>query len=102
MLAVPPADLEAAIRMLLERAKAGEPWAVRERLDRCLGRAPAEAEDPAPPAPPVKVDLDLGRMLLRQMAEVVQKPSVPGLAPPRLTNDGPGTTAPPPSAAEGR
>ena len=102
VLAVSPADLEAVIRVLLERAKAGEPWAVKELLDRCLGRAPAEAEDPAPPAPPVKVNLDLGRLLADRMAAAAQKPSVPGLAPPRLTNDGPGTTAPSPSAAEAR
>jgi hypothetical protein len=89
VLTVSPADLEAVIRVLLERAKAGEPWAVKELLDRCLGRAPAEAEDPAPPPPRVKVNLDLVNLLADRMAAGVRQPSVPGLAPPRLTNDGP-------------
>lgn len=62
----------------------------------------ADAKAPPPETPPVVVDLDLGRMLTRAMAAAVLRPSVPGLAPPRFTNDGPGTTPPPPSAAEAR
>lgn len=41
--AVEPTDIEAVITTLVERAKAGEAWAVRELLDRCLGR-PENAE----------------------------------------------------------
>ena len=32
------ADFEEVVRKLVERAKAGEPWAVKELLNRCLGR----------------------------------------------------------------
>jgi len=39
---------------------------------------------------------------VRAMVECALNPSAPGLAPPRLTNGGPGTTAPPPAEAEGR
>ena len=36
--AVTPEDLEEAIRAMVDLAKAGESWAVRELLNRCLGR----------------------------------------------------------------
>ena len=32
------ADFEEVVRKLVDLAKAGEPWAVRELLNRCLGR----------------------------------------------------------------
>ena len=86
VLAVSPADFTAVIRVLLERAKAGEPWAVKALLDRCLGRAPAKAEDPAPIQPRVVVNTDLGRILARRMAAAALEPSAPGLPPPRITN----------------
>jgi len=78
-------DLEAVIRVLVATAKAGEPWAVREVLDRCLGKArqaEERAEDEKTPA--VKVNLDLSRMLSSRMREALEQPSVPGLPPPRL------------------
>ena len=102
LLTVSPADLKAVIRALLKHAKAGEPWAVKELLDRCLGRAPAETENPAPIEPRIVVNTNLGRSFRLAMAEAAQRPSAPGLPSPRLTNDGPGTTAPPPDEAEGR
>ena len=36
---VTEADLQAVIGKLVEKARAGERWAVRELLDRCLGKA---------------------------------------------------------------
>ena len=43
LLAVSPDDLLAVVTAMVARAKAGEPWAIRELLDRCLGRTrPAE------------------------------------------------------------
>lgn len=43
--AVTPADLKAVIGKMIEAAKAGEPWAIKETLDRCIGRAvPAEPD----------------------------------------------------------
>ena len=39
---VTPDDLEDVIGQLLKQAKDGEPWAVRELLNRCLGR-PSQA-----------------------------------------------------------
>jgi len=35
---VKPADLKAVVRQLVAKAKAGEPWAVKELLDRSVGR----------------------------------------------------------------
>ena len=93
LLTVSPADLKAVLLALLKHAKAGEPWAVKELLDRCLGRAPAEAEDPAPIEPRVVVNTDLGHLLSRKLAELAERPSAPGLPPPRITNQGEGTTA---------
>ena len=61
-----------------------------------------DAQAPAPDTPRVVVNVDLVNLLADRMAAAVRQPSVPGLAPPRLTNDGPGTTAPPPAEAEGR
>ena len=31
-------DMRDVVRVLIDKAKAGEPWAVRELLDRCLGK----------------------------------------------------------------
>ena len=41
---VTQADLKAVARMLVEKAKAREPWAVRELLDRVLGKAQANED----------------------------------------------------------
>lgn len=49
--AVTPADVAAVVQVLIDRAKAGEAWAVREMLDRSLGRATS-----APDAPPIPVE----------------------------------------------
>ena len=35
---VTPEDLQEVIRAMVDQAKAGEAWAVRELLNRCLGR----------------------------------------------------------------
>ena len=35
---VTPADVEAVIQVLIDHAKKGEPWAVREVLDRAIGK----------------------------------------------------------------
>ena len=36
--AVTPADMKALAKVLLKQAKAGEPWAIKEVLDRMLGK----------------------------------------------------------------
>ncbi len=36
---VTPEDIRAVLREMVERARAGERWAVCELLDRCLGKA---------------------------------------------------------------
>ena len=98
---VSPDDVGAVIRALVAAAKRGEPWAVREVLDRCLGKprqAEERAEDETPPA--VKVNLDLSRMLANRMREALEQPSVPGLPPPRLAPPAPREDPPDaPSAA---
>ena len=55
---VTPADLRAVIRMLLEKAKAGERWAVCELLDRTLGRSAPMLDEPASGALGLSVDLE--------------------------------------------
>jgi hypothetical protein len=37
--ALSDSDLRAIVRTLIAKAKKGEPWAVREVLDRCIGKA---------------------------------------------------------------
>ena len=37
-------DVRQVIGVLIDKAKAGEPWAVKELLDRCLGRAQQKME----------------------------------------------------------
>ena len=109
--AVPPADFEAVVRVVLERAKAGEPWAVREILDRCLGR-PGQANERAEPLtgqPPVEVDcrIDLSAVLADGLREAARHPCVPGLplflpTPPVGAAPHTGETAREPAASTGR
>ena len=46
---VTAADLRRVIRKLVESAEAGEPWAIRELLDRTLGRPTQPPEPSVPP-----------------------------------------------------
>ena len=55
---VTPADLRAVIRMLLEKAKAGERWAVCELLDRTLGRSALMLNEPESRGLGLSVDLE--------------------------------------------
>lgn len=43
--AVSPDDIRAVVGVLVDRAKAGEPWAVRELLDRALGKVQPAPDD---------------------------------------------------------
>lgn len=59
--AVSKEDLLAVIKRLVVAAKAGEPWAVREVLDRCLGKPHVQiavAGEDAPLKTYVVVDID--------------------------------------------
>jgi len=80
---VSPADIEDVLAVLLERAKAGEPWAVRELLDRCLGKARPEAAHPDGPEQPeqVRVNVDLGLLMAQEMRKLSEGPPAPGLRP---------------------
>lgn len=49
MATVTEADVKAVITKLVQAAKAGEPWAVKELLDRIIGRArPTETDEANP------------------------------------------------------
>jgi len=82
--AVTPADVRAVVRTLVRRAKASEPWAVREILDRCLGR-PGQANERTEPLngqPPVDLKVDLGDIethLRESLKRAALQPLVPGL-----------------------
>ncbi len=52
-------DIRAVINVLLERAKAAEPWAVKELLDRCLGKAHQTTEISGDMPTPVRIALVL-------------------------------------------
>ena len=67
--AVPLPDLVEVVQMLIESAKKGESWAVREVLNRCLGRA----------EPPVEADM--GRL---SSARPEESPAVPFVLDARL------------------
>lgn len=82
---VSPKDIEAVIKKLLECAKAGEPWAVRELLDRCLGKPRRDAErlaDRPPGATAVIVNVDLAKQLNDRMTRLSRLPPAPGLPAP--------------------
>ena len=49
-------DLRAVVAQLVERAKAGERWAIIELLDRCLGK-PAQQHGPADGSLPEPITL---------------------------------------------
>ena len=51
-------DLREVIGVLLEKAKAGERWAVCELLDRTLGRSAPMPDEPASEALGLSVDLE--------------------------------------------
>ena len=81
---ISPADIEAVLRKLLERAKAGEPWAVRELLDRCLGKARPDAgrPDDGPEQPGIlRLNVDLGALMAQRMVALSEQPPAPGLRP---------------------
>jgi hypothetical protein len=67
-----PADIEAVLRKLLECAKAGEPWAIKELLDRCLGKPRPEAERPDGPEQPgiLRPNVDLGLLMAQEMRKL--------------------------------
>ena len=57
--AVTPEDIDAIARVLVQKAKGGDVVAVKELLDRCIGKAPA----------PVVLDLDHHEERKMQLAE---------------------------------
>jgi len=62
---VKPADLKAVVRTLVATAKAGEPWAIKELLDRTVGRPVSadliEQEEKPPYVVRIVNFADLGR-----------------------------------------
>ena len=77
-----PSDVEAVLAVLVKRAKAGEPWAVRELLDRCLGKVrQSDVEVDGGDGMELRVNVDLGKMLARQMTDLTSLPPAPGLRP---------------------
>lgn len=55
-------DVEAVVEILVAKAKAGEPWAIKEFLDRTLGKAvqPATHEFDDGERHPVRIIFDMG------------------------------------------
>jgi hypothetical protein len=88
---VSPDDVAEVTRRLLSAAKDGQPWAIHELLDRCLGKSAQAVEVSGTPSSPVPVvDCNLGRALMDRLADRARLPAVPGLAPPRLPDHGQG------------
>jgi hypothetical protein len=81
---VSPADIKAVLAVLLECAKAGEPWAVKELLDRCLGKPRQDAGRPedGPEQPGIlHLNVDLGALMAQRMVALSAQPPAPGLRP---------------------
>ncbi len=57
---VTDADLAAVVRTLIDAAKGGEPWAVKELLDRCIGK----------PAPGPTTDQDDGDLIVDYVVRI--------------------------------
>ncbi len=53
-------DFRAVVRVLVDRAVAGESWAIRELLDRILGR-PTHVEPTADPSEPVTLRIEFDK-----------------------------------------
>ncbi|HUW99931.1 MAG TPA: hypothetical protein VMY35_03050 [Phycisphaerae bacterium] len=81
--AVSPEELRVVIRLLVGQALLGDPWAIHELLDRCLGKAqqfviaPADTERPTE----VTINVGLGLLLAKQMEKLSEGPPAPGLRP---------------------
>lgn len=73
--AVSAEDLGEVLGVLVAKAKAGEPWAVRELLDRCLGRPKQEI------AVPEAVGFDVLLARLYQEADPLDDPDDAGADP---------------------
>ncbi len=56
---VTEADVREVITQLLEKAKAGQPWAVKEFLDRTLGKADQRLEVTGDGGGPVQTEITL-------------------------------------------
>jgi hypothetical protein len=77
--AVTPEDLKGVIVALVDHAKAGTPWAIRELLDRCLGKptlGEAPREPLSPDAQPADVDFEI--MEIRRLRLMKELPLAPG------------------------
>ena len=82
------------LKVLVKKAKAGEPWAIKELLDRCLGKPQqqvnVEAKGSRSKAAPV--NMNLGVCIIEQMERLSRGPPEPGCRP--LITDGDAPEAP--------
>ena len=97
--AVTPEDIGAVVKALVEKAKTGEAWAVRELLDRTLGKATQPVDvDPEEPPPPVELTTgsDATAVLIRELLAAYRErgPRLPLLGPTLLGEDVPQREAP--------
>jgi hypothetical protein len=61
-------DMRAVVRALVAKAKAGEPWAVKELLDRLLGR-------PAAAQPEAEAKINCIQFNVQAIEDLPQRPS---------------------------
>lgn len=84
---ISPDDVAEVVQRLLEAAKSGKAWAIRELLDRCLGKPTVQIElDTDTPKPPMLTDeeraelFECGRRMMARRIEAQQakdaRPSV--------------------------
>jgi hypothetical protein len=81
-------DLRAAVRALIDKATGGDVAAIRELLDRCIGRAPASDETEAPinTAPTYILEGECWLQMLANQARPSPEPSIAlPIPPPGLT-----------------
>jgi len=75
--AVTPEDVTAVMEKLIEKARAGEAWAVKEFLDRCVGRPKEDVPDAVPVQ--LQINVELGYLMAERMVALSGHPPAPGL-----------------------
>ncbi len=73
-------DIRAVLTVLVEKAKAGEPWAVKEFLDRTLGKADQRLEVTGADGGPVETHVTL-RLKFADRSLLAAEPVPPGGLP---------------------
>jgi len=99
--AVTPADIRKVARTLVRMAIAGDLGAIKELLDRTVGKAPRYSEEPAPP--PLRVDLSVWPRSTNELGRKIGRRQRLALPPGGAVEPTPGSNpAPLPGVPDGK